>query len=160
MKNIFCYIWDPHYSEGLNPDYPPTEDGMSVGNPEAKISQTPTQEEEPQFTASSATDTESSSEDESEMETLNRSQQLLLAEQENIRRHRAGTVKKTTQDRDVIISPFAVCGGHRVKSLRQLFNTAKEKIKKKSIKFSAASLGALDSRPGSTQKADPALKVR
>ena len=164
MKKVFCYIWDPDYNEGLNPESP-QEDGMSVGNPEAKISQTPAQAPGPSTASSDTTsNNETDSEDmESDMES-----DIETDAQANFQRHRAGTVKRPTQENDqinnndnIIISPFAVCGGHRVGSLRQIFNPPKEKNKKKSIrKLTVGSLDVLGSRPGSLQKADPALKVR
>ena len=167
MKKVFCYIWDPDYNEGLNPDSP-QEDGMSVGNPEAKASQSPTQEPDQEPGQSTASDTESDEEtdDESDFEAFGT---LGSSETEhNFARHKAGTIKKTIQDiknEKIIISPFAVCGGQRVGSLRQAFNPPKEKNKKKSIRFSSRNFSSatndgLDSRLGSTQKADPALKVR
>ena len=162
---MFCYIGDPEYNEGLIPESPQMGDEMSVENPEAKISQTPAQAPG-QSTASSdtASNTESDSEDmESNMES-----DIETDAQVNFQTHRAGTVKKPTQENDqinnndhIIISPFAVCGGHRVGSLRQLFNPLKDNNKKKTIRrATAGSLDAFDSRPGSLQKADPALKVR
>jgi len=162
LKKVFCYIWGPDY-EGLNPESP-QEDGMSVGNPEAKISQTPAQAPGPS-TASS--DTASNTETDSEDMELDMESDMETDAQVNFQRHRAGTVKRPTQENDqinsndnIIISPFAVCGGHRVGSLRKVFNPPKEKNKKKSIrKGTVSSLDVLGSRPGSLQKADPALKV-
>ena len=166
MKKVFCYIWDPDYNEGLNPESPQMDDGMSVGNPEAKISQTPAQAPG-QSTASSdtASNTETDSEDmESDIES---DIDMGTDAQVNFQRHRAGTVKRPTQENDqinsndnIIISPFAVCGGNRVGSLRQIFNPPNEKNKKKSIrKATVGSLDVLGSRPGSLRKPDPALKV-
>ena len=155
MKKICCYIWDPVYDDGLNPDSDQrTEDGMSVGNPEAIISQMPIEEILIQSSVSSESSTETdSSEDEIETTTFKSVvKNLLSAEQKNVLRHRAGTIKRITQKNDndqVNISPFAVCGGYRVGSLRQLFHDEKEN-KKKTVTFSAET----------KKKADPALKVR
>ena len=164
MKKVFCYIWDPDYNEGLNPESPQMDDGMSVGNPEAKISQTPAQAPG-QSTASS--DTASNTETDSEDMELDMESDMETDAQVNFQRHRAGTVKRPTQENDqinsndnIIISPFAVCGGNRVGSLRQIFNPPNEKNKKKSIrKATVGSLDVLGSRPGSLRKPDPALKV-
>ena len=163
MKKICCYVWDPTYEEGLNPEDTQTEDGMSVGNPEAKASQSPTQEPDQEPSQSTASDTESDEEtdDESDFEAFGT---LGSSETEhNFERHKAGTIKKTIQDiknEKIIISPFAVCGGQKVGSLRQAFNPPKDKNKKKSIRSSRYSIATIDSRVGSTTKADPALKVR
>ena len=157
MKKVFCYIWDPDYNQ---------EDGMSVGNPEAKISETPAEAPGPS-TASS--DTTSNNETDSEdMESDMKSDMETDAQEMNFQRNRAGSVKRSSQENDqinsndnIIISPFAVCGGYRVGELRQKFNPSKDKNKKKSIrKPTVGSLDVHDSRPGSLQKADPAHKVR
>ena len=95
MKKVFCYIWDPDYNEGLNPESP-QEDGMSVGNPEAKISQMPAQAPGP-LTASSdtASNTETDSED---MESDMKSDMETDAQEMNFQRNRAGSVKRSTQE--------------------------------------------------------------
>lgn len=158
LKKICCYIWDPVYVDlQEDPDDQKTDDGWSVGNPEVTISKEPIGEViQSSDSAESSTETESGSEDEMETKTFsNIVRNLLSAEQKNVLRHRAGTVKRITQEKDTdrtVISPFAVCGGYRVGSLRQLFNPTKlaaNQSKKRAVRFTDG-----------TQKADPALKVR
>ena len=127
---------------------------MSVGNPEVTISKPPSEGlVQSSESAESSTEDESDSEDEVEAQTFQSIvKNLLSAEQKNVLRHRTGTIKKITRETtndQIIISPFAVCGGNRVGTLRQLFHPTRENNKKKSVRF--------NDRP---QKADPALKVR
>ena len=141
LKKIFKYIWNPEYNDPENP-YNDSEDGASVGNPEISLSQTSFDKEELQkISEESDYSTESSTEDEGGEDynvmkkSIKRSVAdiMLSAGQEDFARHRAGTVKRgvTNRAHDLkdIISPFAVCGGHRVGSLRQIFNPVKAKKK-------------------------------
>jgi len=127
---------------------------MSVGNPEVTISKPPSEElVQSSDSVESSTEDESDSEEEIEAQTFQSIvKNLLSAEQKNVLRHRTGSIKKITQETNndrIIISPFAVCGGYRVGSLRQLFHPTRENNKKKSVRFNDG-----------PQKADPALKVR
>ena len=159
LKKIFKYIWNPEYNDPENP-YNDSEDGASVGNPEISLSQTSFDKELETISEGSDFSTDSSTEDEGgeDYNVMNKSIKrsvadiMLSAGQEDFARHRAGTVKRgvTNRGNDLkdIISPFAVCGGHRVGSLRQIFNPVK--VKKK---------GSLRLVQTSEKRSSDALKV-
>ena len=159
LKKIFKYIWNPEYNDPENP-YNDSEDGASVGNPEISLSQTSFDKELETISEGSDFSTDSSTEDEGgeDYNVMNKSIKrsvadiMLTAGQEDFARHRAGTVKRgvTNRGNDLkdIISPFAVCGGHRVGSLRQIFNPVK--VKKK---------GSLRLVQTSEKRSSDALKV-
>ena len=159
LKKIFKYIWNPEYNDPEN-SYNNSEDGASVGNPEIELSQTFDNEELETISEESDFSSESSTEDDvgEDYNIMKKSIKrsvadiMLSAGQEDFARNRAGTVKRgvTNRANDLkdIISPFAVCGGHRVGSLRQIFNPVKAKKK-----------GSLRSVQISDKRSSDALKV-
>ena len=142
LKKIFKYIWDPEYKDPQNPNPDDMEDGGSVGDPEAKIAQTKdplqiTLSENPSEAEAESPESSSADEDDQEKEvkrSIKATVSKILKEYggRNLYRRRGATMKRvpdTNMDRDLkhVISPFAVCGGHRVGSLRQIFNPVKTK---------------------------------